>query len=385
MVVISIDSNCLQHIICGFLAHEHTTNDLKVLRTVESASGADWIIDKALRDNVDDCITELGIGSFTFVWNGAMVELKRWTIGNPVATHSPDKEASVLEHLTLNTDALNTALDIVKAAKMWQENRVDGKVQIFRWCANSEFWRREAQICTRSFDTIILDDALKRKLLQDIQDFNSDETRAFYARHCIPFRRGILLHGPPGTGKSSIIHAIASLFQRPIHRINLVAPKLCDDSLQAAINRADAEALIVMEDIDALFGVHREKTESFNVTFSGLLNAIDGVNDTTKGALFVFTTNHPEKLDAALKRKGRIDLEFRVGYCTIAQARQMFLRFYPGETASAEAFCQALRGHSAITPAQLQHHFLEHRLSAAQEAAKITIENNDNEHATLFN
>lgn len=65
-----------------------------------------------------------------------------------------------------------------------------------------------------------------------------------------------------------------------------------------------------------------------NVTFSGLLNAIDGVTSTTSQRLIFMTTNHVQKLDPALIRPGRIDLSVHIGHATLPQALHLFTKFY---------------------------------------------------------
>jgi len=124
-----------------------------------------------------------------------------------------------------------------------------------------------------------------------------------------------------------------------------------------------------MEDIDSLFGVHREKSESFSTTFSGLLNAIDGLGD-SKGHIFIMTSNHPEKIDKALRRKGRVDLEIEFDSCTKSQAKELFLKFYPNEESDADSFSEddVIRNY---TPAELQHHFIINRKNKSSFAKKI--------------
>jgi len=69
-----------------------------------------------------------------------------------------------------------------------------------------------------------------------------------------------------------------------------------------------------------------------NITFSGLLNAIDGVTSTTSQRLIFMTTNHVTKLDPALIRPGRIDLSLRIGNATLHQTLELFQKFYEEET-----------------------------------------------------
>ena len=374
MTRICIESSHLQNIVCSFIAQACTLNE----------DNTEYIADVSVRGQNDDISLKLASGAYKFTWKDKCFTVVRSQTGPPVSTRNSDREASMLEIVTIESETKDDILDLINEAKTWQKNINQSKIQIYRWCANSEYWRRDIEIQKRSFDTIILDSKTKDKVLNDIKDFSSSETKAWYKKHCIPFKRGYLLYGPPGTGKTSIIHGIGSLLSKDINKINLVAPKLCDDSLHLAVNNVEEGSIIVMEDIDALFGVHREKTETFNVTFSGLLNAIDGVGDTTKGTLFIFTTNHPEKLDPALKRKGRIDMEFNIGTCTREQSKAMFLRFYPEHESEANIFVDNLKHMHNITAAQLQHHFIVHRKSNALDATKIEFESNDHHYASLW-
>lgn len=289
----------------------------------------------------------------------------------PVESRMTELNALFPEYMKIESQTeINTfeaqICKFIEKARISQFKYNSDQVMVLRWSPSGEYWKREGTIPKRTFNSIILDNNIEDELFQDLNDFVSSETRDFYLQHCIPFRRAYLLHGKPGTGKSSIIHGIASKLDRAIYRINLVAPKLCDDSLQQAIREVSKKGIIVFEDIDALFGVHREKTEISNVTFSGLLNALDGFATNTKGVLIIFTTNHPEKLDPALRRKGRIDREFEIKPCNQNQAERMFLRFYPNCEKSAKIFAQQAKSY---TPAQLQHHFILNRNQSAEQAA----------------
>lgn len=316
----------------------------------------------------------VGFGIFSFVWKEAWCQLIRKKVGSPMNVQGITK---IHEMVQILAPCEMDVCQLLREATTWYEkqNEIETKVQLYRWIASSEWWKRENQLTPRNWESVILDTKVEKTLMRELEDMESEETRSFHKKHAIPFRRGILLHGPPGTGKTSLIHAVATKLRRKVYRISLVAPKLCDDSLRAAIATAEENSIFVFEDIDSLFGMHREKTEVSNVTFSGLLNSLDGLGNTESGSVFIYTSNHPEKLDPALKRKGRMDIQLFLGPCSTEQVKRMFLRFYPGETGLAEQFCTNVRSlKRACTPADLQHHFLLHRRSAASEALAFTLD-----------
>jgi len=101
----------------------------------------------------------------------------------------------------------------------------------------------------------------------------------WYKDKGVPYRRGYLLYGPPGTGKTSFTLAVAGALNMSICYLNLGARNLDDDSLNRCLNNAPARSIILLEDIDAVF-VQRDsvqKRRGAAVSFSGLLNALDGV------------------------------------------------------------------------------------------------------------
>ena len=100
------------------------------------------------------------------------------------------------------------------------------------------------------------------------------------------------------------------------------------------------------------------------VTFSGLLNALDGVAASEERIIFM-TTNHVERLDQALIRPGRIDMKEYFGNATDYQIEHMFLRFYENEKSLAEEFVKKTKGR-AVSPAQLQGHFVYYKNNPKQ-------------------
>jgi chaperone BCS1 len=178
----------------------------------------------------------------------------------------------------------------------------------------------------------------------------------------IPWRRGYLLHGPPGTGKTSVAYALAGELQLKLCTLSLTNPKLNDHSIADLLQRTPPRSLILIEDIDAFFNAREKQDARIEVSFSGLLNALDGVA-AQEGRIIVLTTNHRERLDPALIRPGRIDVAVELGNATADQVRRLFLRFFPQDQAMAEALAASYPD-GRLSPAQVQQSLL-----AADDAA----------------
>ena len=106
------------------------------------------------------------------------------------------------------------------------------------------------------------------------------QSPSWYKEKGVPYRRGYLLYGPPGSGKTSFTQAIAGAMKLHICYLNLSGDTLDDDMLNRALNDAPSDSIILLEDIDGIF-VERESVSKQHkgrrVTFAGLLNALDGV------------------------------------------------------------------------------------------------------------
>lgn len=163
----------------------------------------------------------------------------------------------------------------------------------------------------------------------------------------IPYRRGYLLHGPPGSGKTSFIQALAGSLSYDICLLNLSERGLADDKLFHLLSNVPERSFVLIEDVDAAFNKRVQTSEDglvkfwnspnsaltspcsyqSSVTFSGFLNALDGVASGEERIIFM-TTNHVEKLDPALIRPGRVDISELINDASPKQARILFERFY---------------------------------------------------------
>jgi chaperone BCS1 len=208
----------------------------------------------------------------------------------------------------------------------------------------------------RPLDSVILADGLMDDLLEDAQAFLS--RREWYVQRGIPYRRGYLLHGPPGTGKSSAVVALASALQMDIAVLSLGDSNLDDNSVSELFSSIPVNSIVLMEDIDCAFLERKEgEDKRSKVTFSGLLNAIDGVA-AGEGRILFATTNHIARLDPALIRPGRIDRKLYIGTADREQAKKLFLRFFPAaDQQTAQAFAERIPL-GKVTMSALQTHLL---------------------------
>ncbi|KAF2398272.1 mitochondrial chaperone BCS1 [Trichodelitschia bisporula] len=181
----------------------------------------------------------------------------------------------------------------------------------------------------RPLDSVVLEEGVKERIVDDIRAFL--EARTWYLDRGIPYRRGYLLYGPPGTGKSSFIQALAGELDFNIAILNVSERGLTDDRLNHLLTKVPQRTIVLLEDADAAF-VNRKQSDEHGytgptVTFSGLLNALDGVASAEERIIFL-TTNHVERLDEALVRPGRVDMTVRLGEATEYQMGQLWDRFY---------------------------------------------------------
>ncbi|XP_065163772.1 mitochondrial chaperone BCS1 [Atheta coriaria] len=231
----------------------------------------------------------------------------------------------------------------------------------------------------RPIDSVVLDDTISERIVQDCKEFIANPT--WYTDRGIPYRRGYLLHGPPGCGKSSFITALAGDLEFGICVLNLSERGLTDDRLNHLLSVAPQQTIILLEDIDAAF-LSREDTaqqksayEGLNrVTFSGLLNCLDGVASTEARIVFM-TTNYLDRLDPALIRPGRVDVKEHIGYCSQTQIERMFLRFYKDEESreKAQEFAEKVfAGGKNVSPAQIQGYFMFHKMCSSKEVLANT-------------
>lgn len=184
----------------------------------------------------------------------------------------------------------------------------------------------------RNLANTILAENVEKELLGDIADFMNN--RDWYNQKGIPHKLGILLSGPPGTGKTSIVKAIAVHYNLPIFSLDLsiINSNAELTTLMAEINyKAKGQVYILsMEDVDRSNMFSRDSYHrTHDITTDCFLNVLDGIAE-SHGRLMFLSANDTTPLQnvPALLRPGRIDKVITIDHVTDEQLRRIIQNFY---------------------------------------------------------
>ncbi|KAI7858478.1 BCS1 N terminal-domain-containing protein [Circinella umbellata] len=296
-----------------------------------------------------------GPGIHYFRWHGVWMKVQRQRDGKmmDLSTGSPWETITIT---TLSQDR-KVFKELLSEAQEMALKKQEGKTVIYT--SYGPEWRPFGMPRRRRLlDSVILDDGIKERIVEDVRAFIGNGK--WYNERGIPYRRGYLLYGPPGSGKSSFIQSLAGELEYNICILNLSERGLTDDRLNHLLSNVPERSIMLLEDIDAAFTKRAQADKQgyqSMITFSGLLNALDGVASAEERIIFL-TTNHVENLDAALIRPGRVDMKEFLGNATESQIRGMFSRFYGKDNKELEdAFFDRVKDRQ-ISTASLQGHFV---------------------------
>lgn len=313
-------------------------------------SAADLALDTAqlVKANVGWDTTKLAYRPFQEATQ--VVRLGRRTI-TVTLTQTVEDDSMTYKWYTLRTlfGSLRPLHEILRRARELHTSRDSERPRLDIHHARGSFWEYTASKPIRAWESVILPRGLKERVLEDAREFFEEE--GYYRARGLAFRRGYLLHGVPGSGKSSLVAALAAQLGMELYSLSLVSSDLDDSCLLELMSRLPERTILLMEDIDCALredARDAEDSEDGNddkgprprgkprnerrsaVTLSGLLNALDGVA-ASEGRLLIATTNYPHRLDPALSRPGRCDVWIEFSHCTQEQARDLFFHMYSGK------------------------------------------------------
>lgn len=233
----------------------------------------------------------------------------------------------------------------------------ENTISVSSW--TGEGWGEPQAITKRALNTVVMNEAIRTEIMRDIERFIHG--REWYEQRGLPYKLTMLLHGKPGTGKTSLIKALASHYNRNVYCLNLST--LSDTGLIRAMASVPTGSIILIEDFDTNSTVKRRSSmtpapavpapvpkdsvhdvgqvtatlqpieskeeDIFSMlTLSGLLNALDGIVP-LDGTMIFMTTNHLENIDPALIRNGRVDKRIEIPYLTHDEVERYIGLMFP--------------------------------------------------------
>jgi len=227
------------------------------------------------------------------LWNGQLLDVLLVTFTRRCYPH---------RHFWIVADDQQAAESFFMTVCDWA-CEVRGEVLTFHdgeWTRSKELYD---SIKSASFDNLILREGLKQEIQNDLEKFFSSQ--AVYQQYGIAWKRGVLFVGPPGNGKTHTVKSLVNQLGQPCLYVNTFKSELETDqeNIRTVFERArmTRSCLLVLEDLDSLID---DASRAF------FLNEMDGFAANT-GVLVVATTNHPDRLDPAIRdRPSRFDRKY---------------------------------------------------------------------------
>ena len=219
-----------------------------------------------------------------------------------------------------------------KAAQLTEK----GKVRVEYMGSRHDSLVLETKV--NGFHDIVLEPNVQNRIVSGLKSWN-DSTK-WYHEHRMIHKIGIFLYGKPGTGKSSIAKAIAGMYNAPIFTLDNNNIMNCISEIHSARKRIAGTIIVLIEDFDMFFKsresdepdesdcsgrahIARHQLAKENENQQAIFQLLDGIYS-TEDTIFIATTNHKEKLDPALIRYGRFDIQEELGYFNKDQAGEAF-------------------------------------------------------------
>ena len=209
----------------------------------------------------------------------------------------------------------------------------------------------------RDPETLMYQEGIFDDIHGDIVKFN--DSYDWYSKLGIPYKKTFLLHGPPGSGKTSLALALATKLRYSLYNIDLSSGDGNVNALLFCLGNIPKHSIVLIEDIHTV-GASKENrpTEEapLSLSIEGLTNVIDGALS-AEGIILLMTTNYPDLLDDRLIRPGRIDKKVYIGNADHFQIENLAKKFYPEANGEIKEFVSTV-DEDLYSMAQLQEFFI---------------------------
>ncbi|KAJ3576183.1 hypothetical protein NP233_g605 [Leucocoprinus birnbaumii] len=242
-------------------------------------------------------VDQVRVGAFEVVWKGYEFLVY---IGSYPATYG----GTITQYYVLHEGPEERARLLLKTVGAWA-HELNNEI----WVFNQGFWQKGSvlwqEIQKANWDDVILKESFKKSLQKDIYGFFS--AQEIYKKLSIPWKRGLIMYGPPGNGKTISVKAIMKSCNEngfvPLYVKSFQSYKGEEGAIQDVFQQARqvSPACLILEDLDSLIN---DRNRSF------FLNQLDGL-DSNNGLLIIGTTNHFDRLDPGLSsRPSRFDRKY---------------------------------------------------------------------------
>jgi len=313
-------------------------------------------------------------GNFTIDYEGneidVSIEIMKDNKNNPIQLMEQkdcSSKEEFVQKVTLESDQKEILISFADTAKEYMQNEYEkhkksSKETMCIYYYKKDYWTLLSKSPKRPISTIYLKKNEREKIMKDVEDFFSEKTRNIYLSFGIPYKSICMIHGPPGSGKTSTIRGIASALDCDLYVLPITKDMLDTnlvDAFSYISDNEDKQRIIVIEDIDTLFDERKAGDKDNGITLQGFLNCLDGFT-CVEGTMLFVTANKPEVLDYALIRSCRIDKKIELGYADKYQTKEMFDTFLPDQPDRFDEFYNLIK-HKEYTTAMLQEFLFYNR------------------------
>jgi len=289
-------------------------------------------------------IPTLGLGSYLFTFNENNIFVTLKEEGVPVGTQF---RIDYYKRLIISCQSEGILKDfLIQVFTIEKPTKKD--LRVFITNEHGE-WDIYHKIPSRSIGSVYVDTKIKEKVLSDIKDFLEKEEE--YTKFGIPYKKTYLLTGPAGSGKTSLIKAICNEFGFSLSML-CITKGFDNTALTNSLRSLSENSVLLIEDIDSFFEKRDTTANNPLISFSNLINLLDGVLYRHATLIFL-TTNHPEKLDQALIRIGRVDMILQINQPSKTQIESMFNDMMENKEVvnGFDKFYENIKGHKLPTSA----------------------------------